>query len=54
LVDAQLLPRGRTQAGDHHLKFYETRDNLPLWNPTDPAANTRAAAAHTEVDAVAR
>jgi len=28
LVDAQLLPRGRTQAGDHHLKFYETRDNL--------------------------
>jgi len=28
LVDAQLLPRGRTQAGDHHPKFYETRDNL--------------------------
>ncbi len=34
MVDAQLLPRGRTQAGDHHLKFYETRDNLgsqPAW-----------------------
>jgi hypothetical protein len=28
LADAQLLPRGGTQAGDRHLKFYETRDNL--------------------------
>jgi IstB-like ATP binding protein len=22
------LPDGRTQAGDHHLKFYDRRDNL--------------------------
>ncbi len=43
MVDAQLLPRGRTQAGDHHLKFYETRDNLvyeaiPALPPTLGAA----------------
>jgi hypothetical protein len=24
----EYLPHGRTQAGDRHLKFYETRDNL--------------------------
>jgi len=30
LVDAQLLPHGRTQAGDRHLKFHETRDNLTI------------------------
>ena len=28
LVVAQHLPQGRRQAGDHHLHFYETRDNL--------------------------
>jgi hypothetical protein len=28
LADAQLLPHGRNRAGDRHLKFYETRDNL--------------------------
>jgi hypothetical protein len=24
----EYLPHGRTQAGDRHLKFHETRDNL--------------------------
>ncbi len=28
LGDAQLLPHGRSRAGDRHLNFYETRDNL--------------------------
>ena len=28
MADAQLLPRGRTQAGDRHLNFHEGRDNL--------------------------
>ena len=28
MVDAQHLPHGRRQAGDRHLKFHETRDNL--------------------------
>ena len=28
MADAQHLPQGRHQAGDRHLKFYETRDNL--------------------------
>jgi hypothetical protein len=28
LADAQHLPHGRSRAGDRHLKFYETRDNL--------------------------
>ncbi len=27
-MDAQHLPQSRSQAGDRHLKFYETRDNL--------------------------
>jgi len=26
--NARHLPHGRSQAGDRHLKFYETRDNL--------------------------
>jgi len=30
LADAQHLPHGRRQAGDRHLKFYETRDNLEV------------------------
>ena len=30
LADAQLLPHRRSRAGDRHLKFYETRDNLSL------------------------
>jgi cell division protein FtsB len=29
LADAQHLPQGRQQAGDRHLNFHETRDNLP-------------------------
>jgi len=29
LADAQHLPHGRCQAGDRHLNFHETRDNLP-------------------------
>jgi hypothetical protein len=37
LVDAQHLPHGRRQAGDRHLKFHETRDNL------DPVAVTHYA-----------
>ena len=28
LADAQHLPQGRRQAGDRHLNFHETRDNL--------------------------
>ncbi len=28
MADAQHLPQGRRQAGDRHLKFHETRDNL--------------------------
>ena len=28
LADAQHLPQGRHQAGDRHLKFHESRDNL--------------------------
>ena len=28
MADAQHLPQGRHQAGDRHLKFHETRDNL--------------------------
>jgi hypothetical protein len=31
LADAQLLPHGRNRAGDRHLKFYETRDNLRIY-----------------------
>jgi len=30
LADAQHLPQGRHQAGDRHLNFHETRDNLTL------------------------
>lgn len=30
MADAQHLPQGRHQAGDRHLKFHETRDNL-VW-----------------------
>jgi len=30
LAVAQHLPQGRHQAGDRHLNFYETRDNLQL------------------------
>jgi len=30
LADARHLPHGRSRAGDRHLKFYETRDNLPV------------------------
>ena len=30
---AQHLPQGRSQAGDRHLNFHETRDNL--WLPPD-------------------
>ena len=30
LADAQHLPHGRSRAGDRHLKFHESRDNLPL------------------------
>ncbi|MGH3968282.1 MAG: hypothetical protein ACRDTV_09275, partial [Mycobacterium sp.] len=26
--NARHLPHGRTRAGDRHLKFYDTRDNL--------------------------
>ena len=29
LADAQHLPHGRRQVGDRHLKFHESRDNLP-------------------------
>ena len=29
MADARHLPHGRSRAGDRHLKFYETRDNLP-------------------------
>ena len=29
MADAQHLPQGRRQAGDRHLKFHESRDNLP-------------------------
>jgi len=38
LADAQHLPHGRHQAGDRHLNFHETRDNLarPV-NPTSMA-----------------
>ena len=28
MADARHLPHGRSRAGDRHLKFYETRDNL--------------------------
>lgn len=28
MADAQHLPQGRHQAGDRHLNFHETRDNL--------------------------
>ncbi len=28
MADAQHLPQGRRQAGDRHLKFHESRDNL--------------------------
>jgi len=30
LADAQHLPQGRRQAGDRHLNFHETRDNLSV------------------------
>src|SRR5665811_1365718 len=36
LVDAQHLPHGRRQAGDRHLKFHETRDNLRQSDRLDP------------------
>jgi hypothetical protein len=35
LADAQHLPQGRRQAGDRHLKFHETRDNLRGGRETD-------------------
>ena len=28
MADAQHLPHGRSRAGDRHLKFHESRDNL--------------------------
>ena len=28
VANARLLPSGRGQAGDHHLKFHDRRDNL--------------------------
>ncbi len=28
MADAQHLPQGRRQAGDRHLNFHESRDNL--------------------------
>ena len=28
MADARHLPHGRSRAGDRHLNFYETRDNL--------------------------
>src|SRR5665648_83610 len=34
--NARHLPHGRSRAGDRHLNFYETRDNLPL-SPADDA-----------------
>lgn len=33
MADAQHLPQGRHQAGDRHLNFHETRDNLSLTRP---------------------
>ena len=33
MADAQHLPQGRHRAGDRHLKFYETRDNLQHRGP---------------------
>jgi hypothetical protein len=32
LAEARHLPRGRHRAGDRHLKFHETWDNL-VWCP---------------------
>jgi len=41
LADAQHLPHGRHQAGDRHLKFHETRDNL-MFPETDHYVRFRA------------
>ena len=30
MADARHLPHGRSRAGDRHLNFYETRDNLAM------------------------
>jgi hypothetical protein len=38
LADAQHLPQGRRQAGDRHLNFHETRDNLRTATPVRLAA----------------
>ncbi len=32
MADAQHLPHGRRQAGDRHLNFHETRDNLAFFS----------------------
>ncbi len=34
MADAQHLPHGRHRAGDRHLNFHETRDNLPWLTAT--------------------
>ncbi len=38
MADAQHLPQGRRQAGDRHLNFHETRDNLDTQGCGDAAA----------------
>lgn len=47
LADAQLLPAGRNRAGDRHLNFYETRDNLVPHRPASqhPAGESSRATA---------
>jgi hypothetical protein len=32
LADAQPLPHGRSRAEDRHLNFYESRDNLAVYD----------------------
>ena len=44
MADAQHLPQGRCQAGDRHLKFHETRDNLRSTPELRKAAKVNAVA----------
>ena len=39
LADARHLPHGRSRAGDRHLNFYETRDNLHTHSTTTTASD---------------
>jgi len=44
LAVAQHLPQGRCQAGDRHLNFHETRDNLDVADGARPGQSAAESA----------